>query len=154
MTTAPTPYIRPDIRWVSALVFGVAGMLLPALWFLPIASHVRDPATAILYVGLPGVSAAIAAAIGAPLLDPGRCRNAGRAALSGTAIALASILIFAPLFAVGIKWTEPGWHNVLGLAMLTVFFSVIAIGWAVALVGAVAGWIVWARVSRPVRPAS
>ena len=131
-------------RRVAALAFGVAGLLLSAIWFLPIlaASHRLAPLT--LFVGLPGLAAGFAGWIlGAPLLDPTRCRSGARAALRGAGIALTALAVFAPLLALGIKWTEPGWTNPLGLAALILWFGVIAVWWVTALVGALVGWLLW-----------
>jgi hypothetical protein len=135
-------------RGVSALALGVAGLLVPVLWFFPVASHLRDPGTFFLYGLLPGVAAGIAGAVGAPFMVPGRCRTPGGAAVSGAVIALASILLFAPLFAVGLEVTEPQWHGLFGIMSLVVFFSLVGPGWVIALAGACAGWIVWSWIAR------
>jgi hypothetical protein len=129
-------------RLPAALVFGAAGLLLPAVWFLPVIRPADDVART-LYVWLPGATAAVAGALGAPWLDPIRCRNPGAAALRGIGLAAGALLVFAPLFAFGIWWSEPGWTNPAGLAILVLWLSLLTIGWAVAGIGALAGWIVW-----------
>jgi hypothetical protein len=130
-------------RVLAALTFGVAGLLLPTLWFLPLIAPSHDRVVLVLYVTLPGLAGAIAGGLGGPLLHPTRCRSGSRAGLRGAAIGGAALVVFAPLFALGIKWTEPGWTNLLGLMLMTLWFSVLAIGWAVVIVGAFAGWLAW-----------
>jgi len=141
-------------RVLGALSFGVAGMLLPALWFAPVLTQSRDRGVLVLYVALPGLAGAIAGGLGGPLLHPTRCRSGSRAGLRGAAIAGAALVVFAPLFALGIKWTEPGWTNLLGLMLMTLWFSVLAIGWAVVIVGAFAGWLAWCLSQHASSPAA
>lgn len=142
------PDARP--RLFAALVFGAAGLLLAAAWFFPVVVPSRSLVGLTLYVVLPGAAATLAGgAIGAPLLDPVRCRSGAAAALRGGATALAALVVYAPLLAFGIKWAEPGWTNPFALAWLVLTLGLIAVGWMVALVGAGAGWIVWRRLSRP-----
>lgn len=146
MSPDPARHLRP--RLLAGLGFGAAGLLLSAAWFLPVVA--RSMVGLTLYVALPGLAAAVAGGIlGAPLLDPARCRSGAGAALRGAGTSLAALVIFAPLFALGIKWTEPGWTSLLGLAWLTLAGSLIAVGWVVAAVGALVGWLVWRRMSRP-----
>jgi hypothetical protein len=135
--------LRHRPRLLAALVFGGAGLLLPTLWFLPVIGPSHNAVVLTLYIGLPGLAAAVAGAIGEPWLDPARCRSGGRAVARGAGIAAGALVVFAPLLALGLKWTEPGWTNPLGLTALILWFSLVAVGWAVALVGGVAGWLVW-----------
>lgn len=140
--------LRP--RLFTAGVFGAAGLVLSAAWFLPVVAPSRNLVAFVLYVALPGVAAALAGGlVGAPLLDPARCRSGAGAALRGAATSLAAFVMFAPLFALGIKWTEPGWTNPLGIAWLVLTVGLLAFGWTVAAVGAGAGLLVWRRLSRP-----
>lgn len=139
--------IRPRI--LAALVFGAAGLLLAAAWFLPVVAPSRRPVGFVLYIALPAVAAALAGGLlGAPLLDPARCRSGAGAALRGAATSLAALVIFAPLFALGIKWTEPGWTGIFGLAWLVLTIGLLAVGWVVAVAGAGAGWLVWRRMRK------
>ncbi len=136
-------------RLFTALVFGAAGLLLAAAWFLPVVAPSRRPVAFMLYIVLPGVAAGLAGGLlGAPLLDPSKCRSGASAALRGAATSLAALVIFAPLFAFGIKWTEPGWTNPLGLAWLVLMVGLLAVGWMVAVVGAGAGWLVWRQMRK------
>ena len=140
---------RVQPRLLAALAFGGAGLLLSGAWFLPLVFPSRNVVGLTLYVALPSLAAAIAGgALGAPLLDPARCRSAWDAALRGAATSLAALVLFALLFGVGIKWTEPGWTSPLGLAWLVLTVGLLAVGWMVAVVGAGVGWLVWRRLSR------
>jgi hypothetical protein len=144
---------RLPLRLLAALIFGAAGVLLPAIWFGPVVAPSHDRAVLVLYVVLPGLAAAAAGALGAPLLHPSRCGSGNRAALRGTAIALAALVIFAPLFTLGLKWKEPGWTNPLGLTVMILWVSLLTMGWAVAVAGALAGWLVWRRSAATPPPA-
>ncbi len=139
--------VRP--RVFAALAFGAAGLLLSGAWFLPLVVPSRNVVGLKLYVALPSLAATIAGgALGAPLLDPARCRSAWDAALRGAATSLAALMLFALLFGFGIKWTEPGWTSPFGLAWLVLTAGLLAVGWMVAVVGAGVGWLVWRRLSR------
>jgi hypothetical protein len=136
-------------RLFAALAFGAAGLLLSSAWFLPLVVPSRSVVGLMLYVALPSMAAAIAGgALGAPLLDPARCRSGGDAALRGAATSLAALVIFALLFGFGIKWVEPGWTSPLGLAGLVLSVGLLAVGWMVAVMGGGVGWLVWRRFSR------
>jgi hypothetical protein len=142
-------------RLFTALVFGAAGFLLAATWFLPVATPSRRPVGFMLYIVLPGVAAGLAGGLlGAPLLDSARCRSGARAALRGAATSLAALVIFAPLFAFGLKWTEPGWTSLIGLAWLVLTVGLLAVGWMVAVVGAGAGWLVWRQMRKSAEAAA
>ncbi len=135
-------------RLRATTAFGVAGLLVAVVWWLPILVPSARLVIVVLYVCLPGLAAAVAGGIGAPLLAPDRCRSGGGAALRGAGIAIAALALFAPLLALGVKWTEPGWTNPVGLATLILLFSLLAVGWIVAFVGAFVGWLVWRRATR------
>ncbi len=137
-----TGLLRRWPRSAAALAFGTAGLLLPAAWFLPAIVRNQDRVAVALYVGLPGLAAALAgAALGRRLLDPVRVRGPGAAALRGAAVASAALVLFAPLFATLFIWTAPGRTNMLGLTALVLVFSIVAVWWAVAIVGAAVGWL-------------
>lgn len=133
---------RAQPRLFAALAFGAAGLLLSGAWFLPLVVPSRNVVGLMLYVALPSLAATIAGgALGAPLLDPARCRSAWDAALRGAATSLAALGLFALLFGFGIKWTEPGWTSPFGLAWLVLTVGLLAVGWMVAVRGpALAGW--------------
>lgn len=141
-------WLQQRPRLLAALAFGVAGLLLPALWFLPVIAPSRNVVVLLLYVGLPALAAGLAGGIGAPLLLPARCRSASGAVLRGAGIAAVALIVFAPLLALGLTLTEPGWTNPLGLTVLILWFSLVAVGWIVTVVGALVGWVVWCWARR------
>jgi len=139
-------------RALAALVFGGAALLLTGLWFGPILVRRAEPVSWLLYAGLPGIAAAVSGGLlGRPLV----CRRGpggdGPAFLRGAAIALVALLLFAPLYAGVLKVTEPGWTSVAGLTVLVLEFGALALGWALVLVGGLAGWGLhrWARRAPP-----
>ena len=128
-------------RLVGAVAFGVAGLLVASAWFFPAVIHGADPVVALLYLFLPCLSATVSGAIFGPwVLAAGR-KRAMTGALWGAGASTAAIFLFAPLFAAVLSWTERGWTNVLGLALLVLWWSLIAVGWPVACVGALVGWL-------------
>ena len=141
-------------RLLAALVFGAAGMLVPALWFAPVlvTGH-GDRTNWLLYAGLPGVAAATAGALlGVPLVrapSPGRDRAA---ILRGASIAAVALILFAPLYAVVLRLAEPGWTSTLGLALMVLEFGALAVGWVLLLAGGLVGWGLyrWALRAPPV----
>ena len=130
--------------------FGIAGTGLALLWWSPIIFSARGLLPFVLFIGSPGVSAALAGwAFGKPLLDPARVSRPGIAALHGAAIASVALLFFAPLFATLYVWTEPATEhwNILGLTFLVLVGSALAVWWLVALTGAAVGWALHRLVS-------
>ena len=132
-------------RVVSALTFGGAGMLPPALWFAPaLVTRHGDAVSWLLYLVLPGASGAIAGAlVGGPLAEPAAPGRDGGAILRGVGVATAALLLFAPLYACVVKWTEPGWTSVLGLATVVLGVAAITLWWTLAAVGGLAGWLLY-----------
>jgi hypothetical protein len=97
----------------------------------------------VLFIGTPGVSAALAGwTLGKPLLDPARIYTPKNAALRGAIIGSFGLLLFAPLFATLYVWTEPANEhaNILGLAVVLLIGGAVAVWWQVALIGAAVGW--------------
>jgi hypothetical protein len=129
-------------RLLAALAFGVAGMLLTALWFGPVLVTGRgNRVTWLLYVGLPGVAGAMAGALlGPPLVRPSSRGGDRAAVLRGVGIATTALVLFAPLYACVLKWAEPGWTSVMGLTVLVLAFGALAMWWALAVVGGLVGW--------------
>lgn len=132
-------------RVVSALVFGAAGMLPPTLWFVPaLVTRHGDAVSWLLYLALPGACAAIAGALlGRPLAAPTAPGRGGGAMLRGVGVATAALLLFAPLYACVVKWTEPGWTSVLGLATAVLGVAALTLWWTLAVVGGLAGWLLY-----------
>ncbi len=54
-----------------------------------------------------------------------------------------ALVVFAPLFALLLKWREPGWSSVFGLTFLVLEVSLIAFWWALASLGALTGWALY-----------
>jgi hypothetical protein len=129
-------------RASPAIGFGIAATAYCALLWGPLIFPAKDVLLFALFIGVPAVSATVAGSIlGRPLLDETRCTS-GRAALRGAAIGSVALLIFAPLFAIIYVWTEPVTEhaNILGLTVLLLIGSALAVWWQVALIGAVVGW--------------
>lgn len=140
-------------RWPRASAgfgFGIAGTALAVLWWSPVIFSAQSGLPFMLFIGSPGISAAIAGLVfGKPLLDPARVSRPGMAALRGAVIASVGMLLFAPLFATLYVWTSPPaehW-NVLGLTFLVLAGSALAVWWLVALTGAAVGWTLYRLVS-------
>ena len=133
-------------RTSAALVFGATGTALSILWWSPIIFQTRAVLPFVLFIGTPGVSAAVVGAIlGKPLLDPARIRNSINAALRGAAIASLALLLFAPVFATLYVLTqEPYEHwSIVSLTLLMLIGSVFVVWWLVALIGAAVGWALY-----------
>ena len=120
------------------------------LWWSPVIFHARGPLPFALFIGVPGVSAAVAGwALGKPLLDPALVRKPGIAALRGVVIASVALLLFAPLFAsFYILTSPPSEHwNLVGLTLMVLAGSAVAVWWLVAAVGAAVGWALFRLAS-------
>ncbi len=141
--------VRRWPRTAAAVGFGVAGVALTALWFLPSVFGRGDGVGFLLYIAAPGAAAALAGALAGPsLCDPARTRSVWQAVLRGAVVATLAVLIFAPVFAILFSWTEPGRMSVLGLTVLVLKFSFIAVWWVVAAVGGGIGWMLYHLASR------
>ncbi|HZO88421.1 MAG TPA: hypothetical protein VFB38_08780 [Chthonomonadaceae bacterium] len=88
---------------------------------------------------------------GASILTDEQMTN-GRAVLRGVWIAFLSWITFALVWAIGFGWHDPvEGPNFMGLFWLIFLFGSIWMGWLMALVGGVAGWLLY-RVARRLRP--
>jgi hypothetical protein len=126
------------------LAFGLAGVLTSGAWLGPVLAGSRNPVSFLLFLALPGLAAAVAGALlGRPLVAPSRPRSGWWAARRGAGIATVALMLFAPMFATVIKWTEPGWTGVASLSVLVLWFAFIAVWWMLAAVGAVVGWLLY-----------
>lgn len=136
------PLVRRCPRLTAAVAFGAAATALAAAWFLPSVLSRRDGVALALYVAAPGAAAALAGALaGGPLCDPTRSKSAGRVLLRGAGVATLALVIFAPLFAVLFAWTTRGHVGVVGMMVLVLSFSAVAVWWFVAAVGGGVGWL-------------
>ena len=119
-------------RWprvTAAISFGAVGSIIPASWFLASVLSRGDGVALVLFVVVPGAAAALAGALaGAPLCDPARTISERDAVVRGIAVTTFALVIFAPMFAAFVAYTAPGRTNVLGMIILVVTFSVLAIG--------------------------
>jgi hypothetical protein len=122
--------------------FGAVGSFIPATWFLPSVLSRHDGVALGLFLVAPGAAAALAGALaGAPLCDPARTISERNAVVRGMAVATFALLIFAPMFAAFLGYTVPGRTNVLGMVILVLMFSLLAIGGTAVLVGGALGWL-------------
>jgi hypothetical protein len=125
------------------LGFGIVGTILSILWWTPVIFHAAGMLPVVLFIGLPGMSAALAGwAFGKPLIDSAQGDRPRIAALRGTAIGSAALVLFAPMFATVYVWTSPPnehW-SIPGLALLVLLGSIVAVWWLVAAFGAAVGW--------------
>ncbi len=134
-------------RWPRtsvALGFGAAGTTLSLLLWTPLIFQARDALPFVLFIGTPGVSAAIAGgALGKWLLDPARVYRSKSAALRGAVIASLALLLFAPLFATIYVLTQPATEHwdIASLTFLVLAGSAFVMWFRVALIGAVVGWV-------------
>lgn len=136
-------------RWPrvsTTLSFCAAGTVLSILWWSPVIFQRQSVLPFALFIGTPGISAAIAGwTLGRPLFDPARVRRPISAAIRGALISSFALLLFAPLFATLYVWTQPiteHW-SILTLTSLILVGSAF-VAWAkVALVGAAVGWVLY-----------
>jgi hypothetical protein len=129
-------------RASPAIGFGIAATAYCALLWGQRIFPAKDGFLFALFIGVPGVSAAVAGWIlGEPLLDETRSSSV-RAALRGAAIGSVALLIFAPLFAIIYVWAEPATEhaNILGLTVALIIGGALAVWWQIALIGAAVGW--------------
>jgi hypothetical protein len=138
-----TIFLRRWPRASAGFGFGIAGTALAVLWWAPVIFHARGMLPFVLFIVLPGVSAAVAGwTLGKPLLDSARVCSPRGAALRGAVIGSLALLLFAPLFATLYVWTQPATEHwsILGLTFLVFVGGVLAVWWLVAMTGAAVGW--------------
>jgi len=136
-------FFRRWPRTSAMLGFGLIGAALSVVWWTPVIFHARGVRLFLLFVGTPGISAAVAGWIlGKPLFEPARYCGPINAALRGAGIASLALLLFAPLFASVYVWTQASYEHwsILNLTLLMLIGSAFVIWWLVAIVGALAGW--------------
>jgi hypothetical protein len=145
-----TTFLRRWPRTSAALGFGAAGTAFSALVWGPLIFHAKGAPLFVLFIVLPGVSAAVAGwALGKPLLDSARVCRPTSAALRGALISSLALLLFTPLFAIVYVWTQPATEHwsILGLTYLLLVGSALAVWGRVALIGAAVGWALYRLAS-------
>ena len=150
-------FLRRWPRTSAALGFGAAGTALSILWWSPVIFQARTVLPFVLFIGTPGVSAAVAGlAFGKPLFDDARVCRPGSAALRGAVIGSLALLFFAPLFAIVYVLTQPSTEHwdIISLTVLLLIGSAFVIWWLVALTGAAVGWALYRLASYDVGKAS
>lgn len=147
-------------RWPrasAALGFGAAGTVLSLLLWSPLIFQARGVLPFVLFIGTPGVSAAVAGwALGKWLLNSARVCRPRSAALRGAVIASLALLLFAPLFATVYVLTEPATEHwdIANLTFLLLVGSAFVTWFRVALIGAAVGWVLYHLTSHDTGRAS
>jgi hypothetical protein len=145
-----TTFLRRLPRTSAALGFGAAGTALSILWWSPVIFHAEAVLPFVLFIGTPGVSAAVAGFVfGKPLFDTARVCRPTSAALRGAVIGSLALLFFAPLFATVYVLTQPSTEHwdIFSLTVLLLLGSAFIIWWLVALIGAAVGWALYRLAS-------
>lgn len=147
-------------RWprpLAALGFGAAGTALCLLLWGPLIFQAQGVRPFVLFIGTPGVSAAIAGWIlGKWLLDSARICRPSSAALRGAVIGSLALLLYAPLFATVYVLTQPTTEHwdIASLTFLMLVGSAVIIWLRVALIGAAIGWVLYRLTSHDIGRAS
>ena len=131
-------------RTSAALGFGAAGTALCLLLWGPLIFQAQGVRPFVLFIGTPGVSAAVAGwALGKWMLDPSRVCRPRSPALRGAAIGSLALLLYAPLFATVYVLTQPATEHwdIASLTFLMLVGSAFVIWLRVALIGAAIGWV-------------
>ena len=142
MHQVPT-LLRRWPRTSAALGFGAAGTALCLLLWGPIIFQTQGVRPFVLFIGTPGVSAAVVGwALGKWLLDSARVCRPRTAALRGAVIGSLALLLFAPLFATVYVLTQPATEHwdIASLTFLLLVGSAFVIWLRVTLIGAAIGW--------------
>ena len=111
----------------------------------------------VLFIGTPGVSAAITGwALGKWLFDSARVCRPSSTALRGAVIGSLALLLYAPLFATVYVLTQPATEHwdITSLTFLILIGSVFVIWIRVALIGAAIGWMLHRLTSHDIGTAS
>ena len=133
-------------RLSTTFSFCAAGTALSILWWSPIILQKQSALLFVLFIGIPGISAAIAGWIlGEPLLDPARVCRPISAAIRGATIASFALLLYAPLFAIIYVCTQPATEHwsIPGLTILILMGSALTAWIRIALTGAAVGWALY-----------
>jgi hypothetical protein len=137
-------------RTSATLGFGAAGTTLCLLLWGPLIFQAQGMRPFVLFIGTPGVSAAIVGwALGKWLLDSARVCRPRTAALRGAVIGSLALLLFAPLFATVYVLTQPATEHwdIASLTFVLLVGSAFVIWLRVALIGAAVGWVLYRLAS-------
>ena len=144
-------------RTSAAFGFGAAGTALCVLLWGPLIFQAQGVRPFVLFIGTPGVSAAVAGwALGKWLLDSARVCRPRTAALRGAVIGSLALLLFAPLFAIVYVLTQPATEHwdIASLTFLLLVGSAFVIWLRVTLIGAAFGWVLYRLTSHDTGRAS
>jgi hypothetical protein len=137
-------------RTSAAFGFGAAATALCLLLWAPLIFQAQGVRPFVLFIGTPGVSAAIAGwALGKWMLDSARVCRARSAAFRGAVIGSLALLLYAPLFATVYVLTQPATEHweIASLTFLVLVGSAVVIWFRVALIGAAIGWVLYRLTS-------
>lgn len=144
----PAPRATP-LRIRAAAVFGAAGAVFSLVIFFPLIIRGAIGTGLLLFVVCPAIAGAGGGAVvGRALLAAPRAGAAVRAAFIGAGAGLVAMALFAPLYALGIVTTEPGWSGIAGLTLLTFEMELLAFGLPILGVSAGVGWLLYRRALR------
>lgn len=134
-------------RLLAAAWFAAAGAI-PSLIFSLIARRTPGNSAPLMYIGFVLVTAAIAgvygAALGALILDPLHVGTGFRAFGLGCVVAGLSFVTFAFLLSL-VSGLQVNSFDFFSAFVLFMFFGFILVGWALLLIGGVAGWLLFRR---------
>jgi hypothetical protein len=137
----------------SAVAFGVAtGLVMHWQWIGPAATTGLAPVLTLASGLAHGLAGAM---MGSRLLDGARTRSAAEAGLIGACTSLIALTIFAPLFSVYLVATEGrlvGVWSFLVFPLYVALFAFLAAGWALLLVSAGVGGLLYSVAAVPDSP--
>ena len=131
-------------RVAAALAFGGATSLVTFLLWLP--AYRKDAKVVAISIAAGAAHALAAAIMARRLLDGTRTRTARQALQTGALTSLLAVPIFSPPFAVWVLSSNVrpmGVLPTLGTMFYVALFSFLAVGWALVLVSAGVGWILF-----------
>ena len=136
---APRPRVFEHPQFSAGLWFAGAGSI-PALLFFMFAGGLGATSVGLflLFVLVPALIAGVCgASFGSSILDPARIHNSAQAAGRGVIVAAASFLFYILLISVA---TSAG-----AAFFVLLFYGSIIVGWLLAIVGALAGLLLYKR---------
>jgi hypothetical protein len=153
VTMALGDRVRGRPRMYSAVAFGVAtGLVMHWSWIGTAATSGLAP---VLTLAAALAHALAGAIMGSRLIDGTRTRSAADAGLIGAFTSLIALAIFAPLFALYLMVTEMrlvGVWSFLVFPLYVALFAFLAAGWALLLVSAGVGGLLYSVAAVPDSP--